>query len=56
MDNNSSDKISSNYNIIQQTENQFTINASSTEKPKNETIQQNNYNPDLYAPNPILTP
>ena len=38
MDNNSSDKLSSNYNIVQQQQNQFTINASSTKKQKYTSI------------------
>ena len=53
MDNNTSDKLSPNYNIVQQQQNQFTLAASSSEKPKYEEIQQNNYNQDFYDPNPI---
>ena len=45
--------MSSNYNIVQQNQNQFTINASSIEKPKYENNQQTETNPDFYAPNPI---
>ena len=54
MDNNTSDKLTPNYNIVQQKQNQFTLASSSLEKPKYEVTQQNNYNPDLNAPNPIL--
>ena len=45
--------MSSNYNIVQENQNQFTINASSVENPKYEKIQQNEINPDLYPANPI---
>ena len=45
--------MSSNYNIVQDNQNQFTINASSAENPKYEKIQQNEINPDLYPANPI---
>jgi hypothetical protein len=53
MDNTSSDNNSSNYNTVQPQQNQYSINSSSTEKPKYEAIKQNNNNQDLYAPNPI---
>ena len=56
MNNNTSDKLSPSYSIVQQQQNQFTLAASSVEKPKSEGIQQNNYNPDFYAPNPISNP
>ena len=56
MDNNTSDKLIPSYNIVQQQQNKFTLAASSVEKPKSEGIQQNNYNPDFYAPNPISNP
>ena len=56
MDNNISDKLSPNYNIVQQQQNQLTLAASSSEKPKCEAIKQNNYNQDFYAPNPISNP
>ena len=45
--------MSSNYNIIHENQNQFTINASSTENPKYKKIQQNEINQDLYPANPI---
>ena len=54
MDNNTSDKLSPNYNIVEQQQNQFTLASSSVEKPKYEVTQQNNYNPDFNAPNPIV--
>ena len=54
MDNNTSDKLSPNYNIVEQQQNQFTLGASSVEKPKYEVSQQNDSNPDFNAPNPIL--
>ena len=39
MDYNTLDKLSPNYNIVQQQQNQFTLGASSVEKPKYEVIQ-----------------
>ena len=44
MDNNTSDKLIPSYNIVQQQQNQFTLEASSVEKP------------GLSAPNPISNP
>ena len=56
MDNNTSDKLIPSYNIVQQQQNQFTLATFSVEKQKSEGIQQNNYNPDFFAPNPISNP